>query len=167
MPCSAPPRGNRPCKRGSNGPAVVENGRRQRDGPQGKDQTAPDARRTILDVPKDGADTPLADALHAMPFATARYLSGKRELHGKAFEFHRDRRPLLALGSGNCTEAALERTAGERYGNLEFLAVMENVTLPEEGIEFSEISDVAAFPYTGRAWDEGRSAPPSLKWSHA
>lgn len=123
------------------------------------------ATRVTLDLPQVGADTPLADAVAAAPGLIAHHHvedeRRPRRLHAKGYEIRSEDSRWLALGSANCTRAALERTILDG-GNLEFLLCVEGAELPDD-VEFAPIEDVAAFGGTGRRWDEERRSVPPLR----
>jgi len=111
------------------------------------------AQTVILDLPNDGADTPLLRAVEAVPRLQARYLENKdRRLHAKAYQFTNSHTSWMAIGSANCTRAALMKSVAEG-GNLEFLLFLKDTALTDEGLVFTSIDDPATFPYTGRNWD--------------
>lgn len=121
------------------------------------------AASVTLDVPAataGGADTPIAEAAAAVSGLVAREHGGSsgRRLHAKAFEFRSGERSVLAVGSANCTRAAMERTLGPG-GNLEFLLLVDDAVIPDHAsATFEPIDDLSSFPYTGRDWNEGRHA---------
>ncbi|MGI8424436.1 MAG: hypothetical protein ACR2NO_10065 [Chloroflexota bacterium] len=111
------------------------------------------AEAVELHVPSGGADTPLADVV-ALPLdVTLRRATGSRQLHAKAYEFVSPDSRWLALGSANCTAAALERAAMSG-GNFEILVVARDAAVPDDGVVFELIDDPARYPGTGRRWDE-------------
>lgn len=116
------------------------------------------ASRVTVDGPSEGFDTPIEDAINSVPGLTARALpAGSRRLHAKAYEFRSGSRSELALGSANCTQAALGRGLVDG-GNLEFLLLVDDASLPDDvGARFDPIEDPLSFPSTGRAWSEGRT----------
>src|SRR6266487_1427593 len=115
------------------------------------------AQTIVLDLPKDGADTSLLQAVKAVSELQPRSLKLKnRNLHAKAYQFTTSHTSWLALGSANCTQAALMKSVGEG-GNLEFLLLLKDKALPDDGLVFQDISDPATFPYTGRDWTYGMS----------
>lgn len=112
-------------------------------------------RDVMLDIPADGADTPLQSAIDLIPGLRARSFAGSRSLHAKAFSFQSPNKRWLAVGSANCTQAALERSV-QNGGNLEFLVAGEEADLPECMDPFEPVIDVGRYSGTGRNWDEGR-----------
>jgi len=78
------------------------------------------AKEIILDLPKAGADTSLSVTTNTIPSVHPRYLESRRPLHAKAYQFKNTYTSSVALGSANCTQAALMRSVAEG-GNLEFL----------------------------------------------
>ena len=115
------------------------------------------AKKVILDLPAEGADTPLRDALRLVPFATPRVVSMPHRLHGKAYEFTSVNLSWLAIGSANCTRAGIINGISDG-GNSEFLTVFPAKTLEDENVEFNVISNTVDFPCTGRRWDEDDSS---------
>ncbi len=118
------------------------------------------ANSVVLDVPTGGADISLEAATSGLKSVTARVSVGRlkdqRHLHAKVYEFAGPLGRLLAIGSANCTQAALLRSVPQG-GNLEFLVLLEGQVLPDsEGPFFEEVADMAAVPGTGRSWDAGR-----------
>lgn len=107
----------------------------------------------ILDLPSEGADTPLAAAINAAFNVEARTLSAPRRLHAKAYEFTVNNEHWLALGSANCTQAGLIKSISDG-GNSEFLVVIPAELGDEEDMEFEPVSDAKNYPGTGRRWDE-------------
>jgi hypothetical protein len=124
------------------------------------------APAVVLDVPEHGADTPLVDAIDAIPNLVLRRHEppGRRprQLHAKAFEIRTGVQTWLALGSANCTRPALERTI-YNGGNLELLLCVEGVELPTDDVQFMPIEDPASFGGTGHRWDE-ESQPAPRAW---
>jgi|GEM_PF-1769703 len=111
------------------------------------------AQTVILDLPKDGADIPLLEAVEALPDLQPRFLADRhnRRLHAKAYQFTKSNESWLAIGSANCTQAALMKSMTEG-GNLEFLLLLKDTGLFDD-LNFTEIADPATFPHTGRNWD--------------
>jgi hypothetical protein len=118
------------------------------------------AETILLDLPKEGADTPLLQVVEAVPGLQPRYLEDKR-LHAKAYQFTATQTSWLAIGSANCTQAALMKSVAEG-GNLEFLLLLEDASLPDENFGFTTISSPGAFPNTGRNWDASSASPASI-----
>ncbi|GLV59827.1 hypothetical protein KDH_66510 [Dictyobacter sp. S3.2.2.5] len=119
------------------------------------------AQTIVLDLPQDGPDTPLSETMHANPHIHPRFLYSKRRLHAKAYQFRNAHTSSVALGSANCTQAALMRNVAEG-GNLEYLLfIEENVATSnnylDEVLDFRPINDVEAFPHTGRDWTTSSS----------
>jgi HKD family nuclease len=115
--------------------------------------TAVHAQTVVLDLPKEGADIPLVEAIKVVPGLRARYLENKnRRLHAKSYQFTTSSTSWLAIGSANCTQAALIKSVAEG-GNLEFLLLLKDVILTDEDLIFTSIDDSATFPHTGRNWD--------------
>ncbi len=112
-------------------------------------------RDVMLDIPADGTDTPLQSAIDLIPGLRARSFAGTRPLHAKAFTFQSPSKRWLAVGSANCTQAALERSV-QNGGNLEFLVTGEEASLPECTDLFEPVIDVGRYSGTGRTWDAGR-----------
>jgi hypothetical protein len=104
----------------------------------------------VLDLPETGADIPVLQAIEAVPFLQARFLQGRR-IHAKAYQFLTSHSSWLAIGSANCTHAALMKSVTDG-GNLEFLILLKDTTLPDD-LNFVAIPNPASFPYTGRNWD--------------
>ncbi|MCX5990900.1 MAG: hypothetical protein NTZ04_00995 [Chloroflexi bacterium] len=111
------------------------------------------AKEVMLDLPFDGADTPLKDALEAVPGLTPRTLVEPSRLHGKAYEFESKDLRWLAIGSANCTRSGLVKGVSEG-GNSEFLIAFPTGPLQDDQVEFRLVEDAAKFPGTGRRWDE-------------
>lgn len=115
------------------------------------------AKEVVLDLPQEGPDTPLSVTMNAIPNVHPRFLYGKRRLHAKAYQFKNAHMSSVALGSANCTQAALMRSVADG-GNLEFLLfIEEDVTashnyLDDDALDFKPIIDAETFPYTGRDW---------------
>ncbi len=82
------------------------------------------AKKIVLDLPEEGPDTPLSLTMNAVPYVDPRILNGKRRLHAKVYQFKNTHTSSIALGSANCTQAALMRSVAEG-GNLEFLLFIE------------------------------------------
>ena len=118
------------------------------------------AEEVILDLPFDGADTPLDAALACTPNVIARTVNRPNQLHGKAYELTTEDATWLAIGSANCTNAGIVHGIREG-GNSEFLAVFRSAPLEDEHVEFSVVENPAEFAGTGRRWDE--SGPPNCK----
>lgn len=125
------------------------------------------AKEIILDLPQEGPDTPLLITTNSIPSVHPRFLYGKRRLHAKAYQFKNTHTLSVALGSANCTQAALMRSVAEG-GNLEFLLFIEedvarsNDYLDDEALDFRQVIDVETFPYTGRDWTISSSEPSSI-----
>lgn len=116
------------------------------------------AREVVLDVPCEGLDIPLASAVDHVPALTARSVHDKmrRRLHAKGYEFRGRDGTWTAIGSANCTHAALAHSVAQG-GNLEFLVLTRGVELPTDPeFEFEPVGEPATFPSTGRTWNEGR-----------
>lgn len=111
------------------------------------------AKKVILDLPFEGADTPLDDALASVPNLTPRVVNKPNHLHGKAYELNTENSIWLAIGSANCTNAGIINGIAEG-GNSEFLAVFQCEPLEDERVEFRVVEDPAKFTGTGRRWDE-------------
>ena len=114
------------------------------------------ARDVVLDVPSAGLDISLADAMRQVPTLKARSVHDTtgRPLHAKGYEFRSGEVTWTAVGSANCTNATLAHSVAEG-GNLEFLVVTRDVALPTD-LKFEPVRDPAAFPFTGRTWNEGK-----------
>jgi hypothetical protein len=106
-----------------------------------------------LGVPDGGADTPLVDVAGLPQQVTFRRATGPRPLHAKAYEFWAPDARWAALGSANCTSAALERSALEG-GNFEILVLARGGEIPTTDVAFEDIADPALYPGTGRRWDD-------------
>jgi hypothetical protein len=104
----------------------------------------------VLDLPEAGADIPVIQAIEAVPFLQARFLQGRR-LHAKAYQFAASHSSWLAIGSANCSQAALMKSVAEG-GNFEFLLILKDTVLPDD-LNFTTIPDPENFPHTGRNWD--------------
>ena len=120
------------------------------------------AQTVVLDLPKDGADIPLLEAIDALPDLQPRFLADRqnRRLHAKAYQFTKANESWLAIGSANCTQAALMKSITEG-GNLEFLLLLKDTALSDD-LNFTEIADPVTFPYTGRNWDSSPLPPSAI-----
>ena len=116
------------------------------------------AKEVVLDLPFEGADTPLVDATTTIANLTSRTVAKPNRLHGKAYEFSGPNVNYIAIGSANCTHAGLIKSI-EDGGNSEFLVLFQGGSLEDQDVEFVKVKDPADFPGTGRSWD-GSSQPP-------
>ena len=110
------------------------------------------AEHLTLDLPYEGADISLDEALEAVPSLTPRTVNKPKHLHGKAYEFTTENDLWLAIGSANCTQAGILKRIGDG-GNSEFLTAFHGKSLTDESVEFSIVDDPAKLPGTGRRWD--------------
>jgi hypothetical protein len=120
------------------------------------------AQTVVLDLPKDGADIPLREVTEALPNLQPRFLADRhnRRLHAKAYQFANAKESWVAIGSANCTQAALIKSMAEG-GNLEFLVLLRDTHLPDE-MNFMAIADPITFPHTGRNWDSSPLSPSTI-----
>jgi hypothetical protein len=122
------------------------------------------AQDVVLDVPCEGLDIPLTEALLAVPTLTIRSVDDDvgRRLHAKGYEFRAGDVTWTAIGSANCTNRALAHSVAEgshvtQASNLEFLVVTKAVSLPTD-LKFRAVGDPSAFRTSGRTWNEGRAS---------
>jgi hypothetical protein len=120
------------------------------------------AERIELIVPNEGTDTPLSEAVAAVPSLIVRRVSPKQRLHAKAYEFVTGQRSWLAAGSANCTKAGIARGA-RNNGNVEFLVLLPNGKLSEEGLQLENVANPSEMSGTGRNWDEGQRQRSTLR----
>jgi hypothetical protein len=120
------------------------------------------ARRVELIVPHEGTDIPLSDAIARLPDMKVRRVDANHRLHAKAYFFATPRGRWLAVGSANCTNAGLTRSA-RNGGNVEFLVLLRDGELSAEGLPLEEVADPSEMRGTGRRWDEGRPERASLR----
>ncbi|MDD5701463.1 MAG: hypothetical protein PHU23_05365 [Dehalococcoidales bacterium] len=111
------------------------------------------AKNVVLDLPFEGADTPLYDAVKIVPNLTPRTITKPKRLHAKAYEFKNKNVNWLAIGSANCTRSGLLKTI-DQGGNSEFLALFADSSLQDEDLEFENVGNATDLPGTGRRWDE-------------
>ena len=88
--------------------------------------TPSSAQNIVLDVPADGTDIPVDDAVAGLSNVVVRQAKRKqkdqRHVHAKIYEAVSDGVASVALGSANCTQAALLCSVLQG-GNLEFITV--------------------------------------------
>lgn len=123
------------------------------------------ASDTTLIIPNEGADTPLVDAMVAVPELTPLRVGAGIRLHGKAYWFKSESQQWLALGSANCTLAGLIKGVSEG-GNVEFLVVIPNSSLSEDELRLEQVNNVDELSGTGRRWDD-ETASKSLVRIHS
>ncbi len=124
------------------------------------------AEQVTLDLPYEGADTPLADAVAEIPSLVPRRVPPGKRLHAKAYSFASTEDHWLALGSANCTLAGLAKGIHDG-GNVEFLLLLPGGLLPDDEMELERVEDAADLPGTGRRWDEEKAGSRLIRISTA
>ena len=111
------------------------------------------AKQTVLDLPFEGADTPLEDATKTVSNLITRVVEKPLVLHGKVYEFASGSVKWLAVGSANCTNAGIGKSIDEG-GNSEFLVLFPAESLLDKDVKFVEVNEAKEYPGTGRRWDD-------------